>query len=85
MKVKYNNLDSAEEWIFFGVPSGCTEKATHQGLQLLLIIAMVTSLTTRLPPGRGLVKSSPLRKHDWRVWGNFGLACDGDDDALKAC
>lgn len=85
MKVKCINLDSAEEWIFFGVLSGRAEKATHQGLQLLLIIAMVTSLTTRLPPGRGLVKSSPLHKHDLRVWGNFGLACDGDDDALKAC
>lgn len=39
MKVKYINLDSAEEWIFFGVLGGCPEKATDQGLQLLPFIA----------------------------------------------
>lgn len=39
MTVKYINLDSAEEWIFFGVLGVCAEKATDQGLQLLPFIA----------------------------------------------
>lgn len=46
MKVKNINLDSAEEWIFFGVPSGRAEKATHQGLQLLpFIVSDITHYT----------------------------------------
>lgn len=62
MKVKYINLDSAEEWIFFGVLGGRAEKATHQGLSSCRFL-QVTSLTTRLLTGHGLVKSSVLRKH----------------------